>query len=537
MTLAVDPTAVDVALRDGSTVHVRPVRESDQEALRALLGRLSPESRWLRFFSAGANLDAMARWGATRAKGRGYGVVATVGERIVGHAAYVRMGSDRAEVAFEVDEDHQGLGIATVLLAHLAEGAKRRGSRRSWPPCTRPTPHGPGLPRLRLRGRGERRARPAEFEFPASLDADALAAFEDRDRMAAVAAVTHVLRPRSVAVIGASRRPGTVGAAVLENLHRRWLRGPAARHPPEAERSPGCPCTGRSPRRPGRSSWPSSPCRRGRPAGRARLRGRGRAGARRALGGVRRGGRRRRAPAGRAAGGLPRRRDAARRTELPRRPGHPHRPQRDLRARAAPARPDRLRVAERRLRDRGDRRDRAPRPRAVVVRLHRQQGRPVRQRLPALLGAGRRHRRAPALPRVLREPAPLRPDRAQRRRAQADRGRQERTLGGRRARRRLAHRRAAGRLRRDRRRAVRPRGRDPHRHRRRAVRRRGAAGRPAAAARSAGRDRDQRRRPGHRVRRCLRSRRAARRAAPRARATGSCAGSCPATPRSRTPST
>ena len=33
------------------------------------------------------------------------------------------------------------------------------------------------------------------FEFPASLDADALAAFEDRDRIAAVAAVTHVLRP------------------------------------------------------------------------------------------------------------------------------------------------------------------------------------------------------------------------------------------------------------------------------------------------------------------------------------------------------
>ena len=79
MTLAIDPTPVDVALRDGSTVRVRPVVETDQDGLRALLDRLSPESRWLRFFSAGANLDAMARWAASRAGGRGYGVVAVAG--------------------------------------------------------------------------------------------------------------------------------------------------------------------------------------------------------------------------------------------------------------------------------------------------------------------------------------------------------------------------------------------------------------------------------------------------------------------------
>ena len=91
MTHALADPVVDVAQRDGSTVRVRPVTEADQPELRALLDRLSAESRWLRFFSAVVDLDKMAQWAATRGAGRGYGVVATGGvpERIIGHAAYV----------------------------------------------------------------------------------------------------------------------------------------------------------------------------------------------------------------------------------------------------------------------------------------------------------------------------------------------------------------------------------------------------------------------------------------------------------------
>ena len=212
---------VDVALRDGSTVRVRPVTEADQDGLRELLERLSPESRWLRFFSAGADLDRMARWAATRGAGRGYGVVATAGtpERIVGHAACVRGDGDRAEIAFEVAESRHGQGIATILLAHLAGSAERDGVR-SFVATVHPTNH--RMARV-LRDSGfavERSTAPGllQFEFPTSLDAGAIAAFEDRDRIAAEAAVAHVLRPASVAIIGASRRTGTVGAALLDNL-------------------------------------------------------------------------------------------------------------------------------------------------------------------------------------------------------------------------------------------------------------------------------------------------------------------------------
>lgn len=220
MTVPVVPT-VDVALRDGSTVRVRPITEADRDELRALLGRLSDESRWLRFFSAGVNLDRMAQWGATRGGGQGYGVVATAGspERIVGHAAYVRDDGDRAEIAFEVAEDRHGQGIATILLAHLAEVAEREGIR-AFVATVHPTNHRmAGV----FRDSGFVAAASAapgllHFEFPTALNAGIVAAFEDRDGIAAEAAVAHVLRPGSVAVIGASQRPGSVGAALLANL-------------------------------------------------------------------------------------------------------------------------------------------------------------------------------------------------------------------------------------------------------------------------------------------------------------------------------
>ncbi len=55
---------VDVILRDGSSVHVRPVREDDRAAMAEFFGGLSADSRGLRFFSAGAN-----RGGGSRASG------------------------------------------------------------------------------------------------------------------------------------------------------------------------------------------------------------------------------------------------------------------------------------------------------------------------------------------------------------------------------------------------------------------------------------------------------------------------------------
>ena len=63
------------------------------------------------------------------------------------------------------------------------------------------------------------------IELPTSLGAEAVARFENRDRLAAVAAVRAFLEPASIAVVGASRRPDSVGGAVLRNLLRLGIRG------------------------------------------------------------------------------------------------------------------------------------------------------------------------------------------------------------------------------------------------------------------------------------------------------------------------
>jgi acetyl coenzyme A synthetase (ADP forming)-like protein len=225
-----DFVTVDVALRDGATVTVRPMRTGDELDLAAFLDGLSLESRTLRFFSAGADVHRAATYMATMEPERGRGLVAVAGdpERIVAHAAYVRETetADRAEVAFEVADDWQGRGIATVLLAHLSELATADGIA-TFTAVVLPDNH--RMIRV-FRDSGfavEVKSRPGELEIelPAQLGEEARAQFEERDRIAAAAAVAHVLRPESVAVIGVSTREGSVGGAVLRNLRQAGFRG------------------------------------------------------------------------------------------------------------------------------------------------------------------------------------------------------------------------------------------------------------------------------------------------------------------------
>ena len=220
--------AVDVALRDGATVSVRPLEPADEPALRSFLDGLSVESRTLRFFSAGADVRRAASYMAGLSPDRGRGLVAVTGDppRIVAHAAYVREEPDRAEVAFEVADDWQGRGIATLLLAHLSEIATADGVE-TFTAVVLPDNHRM-IQVFRDSGFAvEVTSEPGQLvvELPAELGDDAHARFEARDRVAAAAAVAHVLRPRSVAVIGVSTREGSVGAAVLRNLRAAGYEG------------------------------------------------------------------------------------------------------------------------------------------------------------------------------------------------------------------------------------------------------------------------------------------------------------------------
>ena len=113
---------VDVVLRDGSTVAVRPVRTDDLDAMAEFLRGLSTLSYRYRFFGLG-DPDKAAR-GLVEADGSDvYGLVAVTGlpGRIVGHAGFSRTpGRPAAEAAFAVADELQGHGLGTLLLAHLA---------------------------------------------------------------------------------------------------------------------------------------------------------------------------------------------------------------------------------------------------------------------------------------------------------------------------------------------------------------------------------------------------------------------------------
>jgi acetyl coenzyme A synthetase (ADP forming)-like protein len=213
--------AVDVALRDGSTVRVQPVSVADEARIAAFLHGLSERSRQQRFFSAGANLADQARRKANLDLERDYGLIATAGAsgEIVGHAGYSGGRSGCAEVAFVIADAYQGRGLATMLLAHLATHARAHGVT-TFTAITGADNHGmidvfrgSGFPVEVRSGMNT-----VSISLPTELTPEGWERFEQRDRIASVGAVDAILAPQSVAVIGASHRRGTVGAEILHNV-------------------------------------------------------------------------------------------------------------------------------------------------------------------------------------------------------------------------------------------------------------------------------------------------------------------------------
>jgi len=125
---------VDVILRDGTTLRLRPPVEDDVDAIVAFFAGLSTRSRFLRFHGLAAAGERFARtlvepdW---EEKGSLVGVLGEPDEeRVVALANYVRLRDPHtAEAAFAVADDYQRRGIGTRLLEQLAERASRHGIR------------------------------------------------------------------------------------------------------------------------------------------------------------------------------------------------------------------------------------------------------------------------------------------------------------------------------------------------------------------------------------------------------------------------
>src|SRR5664279_5645120 len=235
MTTSYSPRDIDVVLRDGSSVRIRAAKPTDEVAIVAFLNGLSDASRTLRFGGGSTDLVATAK-GWTDPGCTDCCVLAVLGGEIVGQASYDCLAADRAKVGFNVADSFQGRGVGTLLLKRLAEAAEADGVSLFEADVV-PDNHRM-LEVFKESGFGiTMKSEPGlvHVQFATSISAEARARFEAREQVSAMNAVRGMLAPRSVAVIGAGRKRGTIGGEVFHNLMDGGFNGPVYPVNPGAE--------------------------------------------------------------------------------------------------------------------------------------------------------------------------------------------------------------------------------------------------------------------------------------------------------------
>jgi acetate---CoA ligase (ADP-forming) len=239
-------------LRDGGSVLIRAIRPSDRPALDALFRQLSPQSMQFRFFGAKkaltsheladlADLDFEARFGLAaihREDGR---------DQIMGVAHLFRSSQPgeppRAEFAVSVADEHHGRGIGTVLLEHLARVGRASGIQEFEALAL-----AENADMLKVFADSGFAVKQTVAEgvfhivFPIHQTERFLEASLTRERQAAALSVRAFFDPAAVAVVGASRREGTIGRTIVDNLLRCGFRGPIYPVNPKAQEIAGLRC-------------------------------------------------------------------------------------------------------------------------------------------------------------------------------------------------------------------------------------------------------------------------------------------------------
>ncbi|SHF37927.1 Acyl-CoA synthetase (NDP forming) [Streptoalloteichus hindustanus] len=226
----------DVVLSDGGTAHVRPITPDDAERLVAFHGRLSERTRYLRYFGPYPRMPQrdVRRFTTVDHRDR-VALVALLGDEIVAVGRFDRLGGgDSAEVAFVVEDTHQGRGLGSILLEHLAAAARERGLGRF---VAEVLAENTQMVRV-FRDAGYQVSRAMEegvvhLEFAIDPTEESLAVARAREQAAEARSVHNLLHPRSVAVIGASTDQSKIGHAVLRNLLGANFAGPV--YPVNAE--------------------------------------------------------------------------------------------------------------------------------------------------------------------------------------------------------------------------------------------------------------------------------------------------------------
>ncbi len=219
----------DVVLRDGGTARIRPITVDDADRLVSFYEQVSDESKYYRFFAPYPRLSAkdVHRFTHHDFVDR-VGLAATVGGEFIATVRYDRISADgraasapadEAEVAFLVQDAHQGRGVASALLEHIAAVARERGIRRF---AAEVLPANNKMIKV-FTDAGYTQKRSFEdgvvrLEFDLEPTDRSLAVQRAREQRAEARSVRRLLVPGSVAVVGVGRSPGGVGRSVLDNI-------------------------------------------------------------------------------------------------------------------------------------------------------------------------------------------------------------------------------------------------------------------------------------------------------------------------------
>ncbi|MFF7729171.1 GNAT family N-acetyltransferase [Streptomyces sp. NPDC008001] len=220
----------DVVLRDGGTAHLRPITPDDAQRLVSFYEQVSDESKYYRFF---APYPRLSDRDVHRFTHHDYvnrvGLAATVGGEFIATVRYDRIdgrgmpasgpAEEEAEVAFLVQDAHQGRGVASALLEHIAAVARERGIRRF---AAEVLPANSKMIKV-FTDAGYTQKRSFEdgvvrLELDLEPTDRSLAVQRAREQRAEARSVQRLIAPGSVAVIGTGRAPGGMGRTVLRNI-------------------------------------------------------------------------------------------------------------------------------------------------------------------------------------------------------------------------------------------------------------------------------------------------------------------------------
>src|SRR5512144_1371426 len=224
---------VDVILRDGSTLRLRPPGRADADAILDFFRTLSEQSLYMRFHgfpSLGPEIVEQVLDPDWAEQGALLGSLVENGtERVVALANYARLRDPTvAEAAFAVADAYQRRGVGTRLVEQLAERAARHGIERFVAEVLPDNRRMLGVfEALGFELTRELEGGEIEITFPIERTERFEEMLAERDHVAVTASLRPFFEPRSVAVIGASRRRGTIGGELFRNVIQGDFQGAA----------------------------------------------------------------------------------------------------------------------------------------------------------------------------------------------------------------------------------------------------------------------------------------------------------------------